>query len=98
MILSGMSIIYTLKKIVDPIAAREEDAQLKKAREEARQQQSGDPPSPPGAGPGGAAAPSRFRCRCCGVEDAQGAYCPGCLADTMEPSEPGEACTDVASS
>ena len=76
-----MSIVYTLKKIVDPAAAREEEAQLKKAREAVRQQESGDPPEP-GAEP--EAEPTRWRCRCCGVEDEQGAYCPECLADTME--------------
>jgi rubrerythrin len=76
-----MSIVYTLKKIVDPAAAREEEAQLKKAREEVRQQQSGDPPEP-GAEPEGPAP--RWRCHCCGVEDEQGGYCPECLADTME--------------
>jgi rubrerythrin len=76
-----MSIVYTLKKLVDPAAAREEEAQLKKAREEVRQQQSGAPPDP-GAEP--EAEATRWRCRCCGVEDKQGGYCPECLADTME--------------
>jgi lipopolysaccharide biosynthesis regulator YciM len=65
-----MSIIYTLKKIVDPIAARQEEAERKAQREEVRQQQAGDPP--------------RYRCRTCGLEDSQGVYCPECLADTME--------------
>jgi len=83
---SGMSIIYTLKKLVDPIAARAEETQLKKAREDVRRQQSGDPPAPPEADTDGA-APLRFRCRCCGMEQARGAYCPVCLADTMEPLE-----------
>jgi hypothetical protein len=77
-----MSIIHTLKKLVDPIAAREEDARLKKTREARRQQQSGDPPT--GSSADGA-EPARFRCRCCETEDTQGVYCPQCLADTMEP-------------
>jgi lipopolysaccharide biosynthesis regulator YciM len=69
-----MSIIYTLKKIIDPIAARQEEAERKAQREEVRQQEAGDPPM--------------YRCRACGLEDSQGAYCPECLADTMEQVAP----------
>ena len=66
-----MSIIQTLKKIVDPARAREEAAERKAAREEVRQQEAGD-------------VLPRYRCSVCGHEADQGTYCPECIADTME--------------
>ena len=32
-------------------------------------------------------APPSFRCRVCGLEAAERAYCPDCLADTLAPIE-----------
>lgn len=67
-----MSIISTLKKIVDPIRAREEEM-AKKVQREVQEEQ-------------GAAAepPPTYRCRVCEREESQKGYCPDCLADTMQ--------------
>jgi rubrerythrin len=73
-----MSIIDTLRKVVDPIAARQEEAERKRQREQSRRAAEGDPPI--------------YRCRVCGAESPDRTYCPECLADTMEPvpkSQPG---------
>lgn len=67
-----MSIIHTLKKLVDPIAAREEEAEIRAHRETPFEQQAADPPT--------------FTCRVCGYQDREGNYCPHCLAPTMEMS------------
>ena len=70
-----MSIIDTFKKVVDPIAARQEEAERKRQRESKRQAD-GDPPL--------------YRCRVCGAESPDRTYCPACLADTMEPVPKGK--------
>ncbi len=67
----AMSIIHSLKKLLDPNQARLEEAERKAKREIPKREASGD---------GG-----RFRCRVCGHEAEERAYCPTCLADTMEP-------------
>ena len=66
-----MSIIDTLQKVVDPIAARQKEAELKAKREQPVREADGDPPL--------------YRCRVCGIEGTDRTYCPACLADTMEP-------------
>ena len=66
-----MSIIDTLKKVVDPIAARQEEAERKRQREQSKREAEGDPPI--------------YRCRVCGTESPDRTYYPECLADTMEP-------------
>ena len=66
-----MSIVHTLRKIVDPIKARQEEQERKAARELPLRSNEGAPP--------------RFVCRVCGRQDIQKAYCPDCLADTMKP-------------
>jgi len=66
-----MSIIYTFKKLVDPMTARAEDAERQRKREQPKQEAEGDPPL--------------CRCRVCGLEATERSYCPACLADTMEP-------------
>jgi len=70
-----MSIVHTLKKLVDPIAARAEEAEKKSRRQNQATQdrEHGDPV---------------FTCRVCEHVDSQGAYCPKCLADTMVRTEP----------
>ncbi len=65
-----MSIIDTFKTVVDPITARQEEAERKRQRESKRQADA-DPPL--------------YRCRVCGAESPDRTYCPKCLADTMEP-------------
>jgi rubrerythrin len=66
-----MSIIESLVKLVDPIQARQQEEERRRAREEPKRAQDGDPP--------------RFACRVCGHVGDDKAYCPECLADTMEP-------------
>jgi hypothetical protein len=64
-----MSIVESLIRLVDPVAARARDEERRVARELPRRDHDGDPP--------------RFACRVCGLVDTQGAYCPTCLAGTM---------------
>jgi rubrerythrin len=66
-----VSIIESLKRIVDPVQARQEAEELRKQREQPKRDHAGDPP--------------RFACRICGHESDDKSYCPECLADTMEP-------------
>jgi rubrerythrin len=67
----AMSIVHSLKKLFDPNQARLEEAERKAKRQQPKRDQSGD---------GG-----EYRCRVCGHRAAESAYCPTCLADTMEP-------------
>ena len=64
-----MSIAQSLKKLTDPIRAREEEAALKRLREQPKDAVSGEPP--------------RYRRRICNNLASDGSYCPTCLADTM---------------
>lgn len=76
-----MSIIRSLKWLVDSIEYREELAQQKRWMEQF-------PDRDPDKGP---RLPNlelkddqrRYRCRCCGRVQEDGRYCPECLADTM---------------
>lgn len=68
-----MSIVESLKKLVDPIAHRERSAELRRAREQPTRED--------------AAAPPSFECRVCGHLAQEASYCPICLADTMRPSD-----------
>jgi hypothetical protein len=70
-----MSIIESFLKIVDPAQAKQREEERKTQREQPKREPSGAPPP-------------RFACRVCGHEDVQKAYCPQCLADTMEPMPP----------
>jgi hypothetical protein len=65
-----MSIIESLRKIVDPVEAKRLEQERKALREQPKREAAGDPP--------------RFACRVCGRQDDQGAYCPDCLAQTMD--------------
>jgi rubrerythrin len=66
-----MSIIESLVKVVDPAEARRREEERRKDREQPERSDAGDPPH-------------AYRCRVCGHQDDQGAYCPTCLADTMQ--------------
>jgi hypothetical protein len=68
-----VSIIDSLTKLVDPMAAREREAERERLR--AR-------PARTAAGP----APT-FECRVCGFLGTDPRYCPTCLAETMRPSD-----------
>jgi len=70
-----VSIIESLTKIVDPIRAREQEEERRRQREQPQREHAGDPP--------------RFACRICGHLSDDKAYCPECLADTMEPVPKG---------
>lgn len=67
-----MSIVESLKKLVDPVAARERDVELKQSREQPTRDDS--------AGP----EPERM-CRVCGHRGREPIFCPECLAETMRP-------------
>lgn len=65
-----MAIVESLKKLVDPVQARQEDAERRRAREQPVRETDGDPPA-------------TFRCRICGHTGAESHFCPTCLAETM---------------
>lgn len=69
-----MSIIESLVRLVDPIQARQQEEERRRAREEPKRNHDGDPPP--------------YACRVCGHVGNDKAYCPECLADTMEPLPP----------
>jgi hypothetical protein len=66
-----MSIVESLKRLVDPAAERAEAAERKAAREQPIHEAAGDPPD--------------FRCRVCGELGKDAMFCADCLAATMEP-------------
>lgn len=66
-----MSIVESLIKLVDPVQAREREEERRKDREQPIRSDAGAPPE--------------RACRVCGYRSTDGAYCPTCLADTMEP-------------
>jgi len=69
-IFACMSIIESLKKLVDPEQAREEEAGRLVARELPRREEAGPPPA-------------SYRCRVCRHEGPEKVFCPVCLAETM---------------
>jgi hypothetical protein len=66
-----VSIVESLIRLTDPAQAREREEERRQQREQPKRDHDGDPP--------------RFACRICGHESEDKAYCPECLADTMEP-------------
>jgi len=66
-----MSIVESLKRLVDPVQARKEEAERKSAREQPILEAAGGPPG--------------FRCRVCGQLGEDATFCIDCLAATMEP-------------
>ena len=67
-----MSIIESLTKLVDPVAAREQDAERERLRARPGRSDAGAPPT--------------FECRVCGYLGPEPSFCPDCLAETMRPS------------
>ena len=65
-----MAIVESLKRLVDPLRVREEEAERRKAREQPLRETDGDPPL-------------TFRCRVCGHTGTEPIFCPECLAETM---------------
>jgi hypothetical protein len=68
---AAMSIVESLKRLIDPAQAKKEEAERKRARERPMRDD--------------AAAPPRFRCRVCGQPGRDPMFCADCLAATMEP-------------
>jgi hypothetical protein len=66
-----MGIVESLTKLVDPVAARAREEELKVAREMPKKDDAGAPPD-------------RFECRVCGHRAPEGPFCPVCLAGTMK--------------
>jgi len=66
-----MSLIEKLTKVVDPAEARRREEERRKAREQAQRTDAGDPPY-------------AYQCRVCGHLGDEEAYCPTCLAETMQ--------------
>jgi rubrerythrin len=67
-----MSLIEKLTKVVDPAEARRRE-------EEARRKEGEHPPRTDGSDP-----PHAYECRVCGHVGDEEAYCPTCLAETMQ--------------
>jgi hypothetical protein len=65
-----MSIVESLKRLVDPTQARKEAAERKSAREQPIREVEAGPPE--------------FRCRVCGQLGRDAMFCAECLAATME--------------
>jgi hypothetical protein len=82
--LDRVSILWVLRKYIDSIAQREEEATARRHREARPADLEDDdadivvPPPPAKEAP-------RFRCRVCGVEGSDSSFCTDCLAATMEP-------------
>ncbi len=68
-----MSIIESLTKLVDPLAAREQEAERERLRAQPRRTDAGPPPT--------------FECRVCGHLGPEPSFCPECLAETMRPTD-----------
>lgn len=83
-----MSLIWSIKRLFDPATHAREQDELEAEREQPRRAPAGDPPSfeLAAAPPADEGPPPRFRCRVCGHESRSDAYCPACLADTMQPA------------
>jgi hypothetical protein len=68
-----VSIIESLTKLVDPVAAREQEAERERLRAQPRRTDAAPPPT--------------FECRVCGHLGPEPTFCPDCLAETMRPTE-----------
>jgi hypothetical protein len=72
-----MSILWSLRKLVDPERRALEETDRRIERERPRAESDGA--TPPEAGP------PTHECRVCGYLGRDGSYCPTCLAGTMRP-------------
>jgi hypothetical protein len=68
-----VSIVESLRRLVDPVEARAHEEELRVQREQPIREADGDPPT--------------YTCRVCDHRGTEAHYCPACLADTMEPDE-----------
>jgi hypothetical protein len=78
-----MSILWALRKFVDPVEHVLEDGERKQALEP---EEDRDPGTVPPRSPGPLPEPVtlNYRCRVCSHESGRGDFCPRCLAATME--------------
>lgn len=79
-----VSILWVLRKYIDSMAAREEEASFKRQRE-ARPADLEDDDTDVVIDPPPAKAAPIYRCRVCGQEGMDESFCAECLAGTMEP-------------
>ncbi|HLL54218.1 MAG TPA: hypothetical protein VK447_11760 [Myxococcaceae bacterium] len=80
-----MSILWTLRKWVDPIEhGLEEEARRRQRETLPAEPQPGDGPEERPAAPR-TAPEATFRCRVCGLTARDEAFCPRFLAGTMQP-------------
>jgi rubrerythrin len=68
-----VSIVESLRRLVDPVEARNQQEQRRSEREQPIREADGDPPN--------------YRCRVCDYEGPEPSYCPSCLAETMKRSD-----------
>jgi hypothetical protein len=82
-----MSLLWELRRFIDPIDFRKEDEERRRARECLPPDVDPDQPDQiaRGIAPTVNAPPARFACRVCGHRSTDASYCPECLADTMRP-------------
>lgn len=76
-----MSIVESLRRLVDPVGHRHEELRRRALREEPRREEAGGPPEEDEAAERDPAV--QYRCRVCGHVSEDRSYCPKCLADTM---------------
>ena len=79
-----MSLLWVLRKYIDSIGVREEEAQHRRHREAKPADPEDDDTAiviekPPEK------APPTYRCRVCSQVGTDADFCPSCLAGTMEP-------------
>ena len=81
---ADMSLLRLFEKFVDPVNAREREAELKKLREE--RPDDADPELvAEGVAPPLARKQLEYVCKVCDRRGAEPEFCPDCLAATMKP-------------
>jgi hypothetical protein len=78
-----VSIVDSLRRLVDPVAAREHAARMERLRKPPRDDAQGG--SRGGAGKN--ATGKAYECRVCGLVGTAPDFCPECLAQTMRPTD-----------
>ena len=81
-----MSILYLLRKYVDPIQFQQQEEEKRRKLETRQAEEAGDDGE--GEGKGAAAGRgARYCCRVCGYDGREPDFCPHCLAGTMVPAK-----------
>lgn len=79
-----MSILDSLRRLVDPVEHRKQEAEKRRKREAIPPEVNPDEVDVKLPEARAAAEPSPLSCSVCGHE-GKGAFCPVCLAETMKP-------------